>query len=203
MTAFFYSIFGFFLSWWGAILLAALDTSLLFFVPLANDALVIYLAARNRDLFWLYPLLTTAGSVAGAASTFWIGKKAGEVGLERLVSRGQLDRIRNRVKESGAIAMAVPAALPPPFPLTPYVLTCGALKVDAWTFFSMFAAMRVLRFGAEAILARRYGRGVLRILESSTFQWIVIGFVVLALIGTVVSGVVLWRRTRDRHPASA
>ena len=99
--------------------------------------------------------------------------------------------------------MALPAALPPPFPLTPYVLTCGALKVDPWTFFSTFAAMRVLRFGAEALLARRYGRGVLRVLESSTFQWIIIGFVVLALIGTVVSGVVLWRRTRDRRPSEA
>ena len=203
MTALFYSFFGFFLTWWGAVLMAALDTSLLFFVPFANDALVIYLTARQRDLFWLYPLLTTAGSVAGAATTFWIGKKAGEVGLERLVAKSQLERIRRRVRESGAIAMAVPAVLPPPFPLTPYILTCGALEVDAWTFFSMFAAMRVLRFGAESLLARRYGAGVLRVLQSSTFQWIIIGFVVLALVGTVISGVVLWRRTREGRTAAA
>lgn len=198
MSGLFYSLFGFFLTWWGAMLMAALDTSLLFFVPIANDALVIYLTARRRELFWLYPLLTTAGSVVGAASTFWIGAKIGEVGLERFVPTRRLERLRARVREKGAIALALPAILPPPFPLTPYILTCGALKVDAWTFFLTFAAARLLRFGVEAVLARQYGRGVLRILQSRTFQDIVIGFVVVAIAGTIASGVALWRRTRER-----
>jgi membrane protein YqaA with SNARE-associated domain len=203
MTALFHSLFGFFLTWWGAVLMAALDTSLLFFVPFANDALVVYLTARTPALFWLYPLLTTAGSVAGAASTFWIGEKVGEVGLDRLVSRRHLERIQNRVRERGAIAMALPAVLPPPFPLTPYILTCGALKVDAWTFFMTFAGMRLVRFGIEGVLARRHGRAVLDLLESTTFRWIIVGFIVIALVGTVVSAVVLWRRTRERRPSAA
>jgi membrane protein YqaA with SNARE-associated domain len=202
MTSFFYSLFGFFLTWWGAILMAALDTSLLFFVPAANDTLVIYLTARRRDLFWLYPLLTTVGSAIGAASTFWIGAKVGEVGLERFVPQRRLERLRTRVREKGAVALALPAVLPPPFPLTPYVLTCGALQVDAVTFFITFSAARVVRFGAEAVLARKYGRGVLRILESSTFEHIVIAFVVVAIVGTIVSGVALWRKTRE-HPRTA
>ena len=73
--------FGFFLTWWGVFLMAALDTSMLFFLPFGIDALVIYLAARNESLFWLYPVLATAGSLAGAAVTYWIGRKLGEVGL--------------------------------------------------------------------------------------------------------------------------
>lgn len=199
----FRALFSFFLTWWGAFLLAALDTSMLFFLPFGNDALVIYLVARNRKLFWLYPLLTTAGSVAGAAVTFWIGKKVGEVGLQRLVSERQLTRIQARVRDKGAVTMALPAILPPPFPLTPFILTCGALKVDWWRFFLTFTIARLVRFGAEALLARRYGRGILRVLESDTFQMIIASFIVLAIVGTIISGVALWRKTREprRQPA--
>ena len=188
--------FGFFVSWWGIFLLAVLDATMLFFLPFGVDALVIYLAARNGMLFWLFPLLATAGSVTGAAVTFWIGGKVGAPGLERLVPRRHLDRFRNRVKKRGAAALACAGILPPPFPLTPFVLTCGALEVNRWIFFGTFAAMRLIRFGTEAILARVYGRGLLRVLESQAFQAVVVVFIVLAIVGTTVSAVLLWRRTR-------
>jgi membrane protein YqaA with SNARE-associated domain len=189
---------GAFLTWWGVVLLAALDSSMVFFLPFGIDAIVIYMAARNASLFWLPPLLATVGSLAGTAMTFWIGRKAGEVGLERFVSTDRLKRLQCRVRDSGALAIAVPALMPPPFPLAPFVLTCGALAVEPWRFFVTFGGVRLLRFGAEAALARVYGRGILRILQSSQFRMIVIGFVVLAVVGTIASGVALWRSTRRR-----
>jgi membrane protein YqaA with SNARE-associated domain len=198
-----FSLFSFFISWWGAFLLAALDSSMLFFLPFGIDTVVIYLSARNHDLFWLYPLLATAGSAAGAAVTFWIGAKAGEHGLERLVSERRLERMRCRVRDSGAIAMALPALLPPPFPLTPFILTCGALAVSRWRFFLTFSAMRLFRFGLEATLARRYGRGILRVLQSDSFQTVVIAFIVLAVLGTVASAVLLWRSTHATRVRTA
>ena len=198
MSGFFRSVFGFFVSWWGAFLMGALDSSMLFFLPFGIDALVIYLAASNEAVFWVYPLLATAGSVTGAALTFWIGRKGGEAGLERLVSPRRLERLRSRVREKGAIAMAMPAMLPPPFPFTPFILTCGALDVDRWRFFGTLGAVRLVRFGAEALLARTYGPGVLRVLQSDAFQMIVIGFIAVAAIGTIGSAVVLWRSTHPR-----
>ena len=99
--------FGFFLTWWGAYLIAALDASMVFFLPCGVDAVVIFLAARDREVAWLYPLLATAGSITGAAGTFWIGRKIGEVGLERYVPARRLERLQCRVRETGAIAMAV------------------------------------------------------------------------------------------------
>jgi membrane protein YqaA with SNARE-associated domain len=189
--------FRFFLTWWGAYLLGALDASMVFFLPFGIDAVVIYLSARNGMLFWIYPLLATAGSVTGAAVTYWIGHKAGELGLERLIAGAGLERFRTRVQKGGAIAMAVPALLPPPFPLTPFVLTCGALKANRWIFFPTFAAMRLIRFGSEAALARIYGRGVLRLLEAEAFQRVIIGFIIVAVVGTLVSAVMLWRSTRQ------
>jgi membrane protein YqaA with SNARE-associated domain len=199
VTGFFHSIFGFFLSWWGAFFMAALDTSMLFFLPFGIDALVIFLAARDENLFWMYPLLATAGSLAGAAVTFWIGRKAGEVGVERLIPARRLERLKCKVNEKGAVALALPALLPPPFPLTPFILTCGALEVNRTRFFVTFGTVRLLRFGAEALLARLYGRGILSVLQSTTFQTIVTGFVVAAIAGTIISAVLLWRSThRER-----
>jgi membrane protein YqaA with SNARE-associated domain len=193
----FRAAFGFFLTWWGAYLLGALDATMLFFLPFGIDALVIYLAARDGMFFWLYPLLATAGSVTGASITFWVGRKIGEMGLERFVPPTRLECFRARVQNQGAAAMAVAGVMPPPFPLTPFLLTCGALKVNRWIFFPTFAAMRLIRFGSEAALARVYGRGVLRILESDSFQMVVVGFIVIAIVGTTVSAIVLWRSTRQ------
>lgn len=193
-----FATFGWLLSWWGAFVLGALDSTLLVFMPFGIDALVIYLAARDAQWFWLHAVLATLGSVAGAAVTYWIGRKAGEVGLEKLVPRGRLERVKRRVKNSGAFAIAIPALLPPPFPLTPFTLTCGALDVNRKRFFATFAAVRLIRFGSEAFLARTYGSGILRILESPTFQTVVIGFILVGITGTVISAVLLWRSTRPR-----
>jgi len=196
-------VFAFFLTWWGAFLMAALDTSMLFFLPFGIDALVIYLAARNSDAFWVYPLLATAGSLVGAALTYGIGRTAGEAGLKRLVSEKRLERLQKRVRDGGAVTLAIPALLPPPFPLTPFILTCGALAVNAWRFFATFTAVRLLRFGAEGMLAHLYGRRVLSVLRSDTFQLVVVGFAVIAVGGTIASGVVLWRSTRSRRAVGA
>jgi membrane protein YqaA with SNARE-associated domain len=192
-------ILGVFLTWWGAAILAALDSSMLFFLPFGIDTVVIYLAARDATFFWAYPMLAAGGSVAGAAITYWIGHKAGEVGLERLVPEPRLRRIRDRVRSSGAVAMAAAALLPPPFPLTPFVLTCGALHVDRRLFLLTFGAARLLRFGVEAGLARLYGRGIVRVFESDQFQTVITGFVWIAVIGTIVSAVMLWRKTQTHR----
>ena len=111
--------------------------------------------------------------------------------------------MRCKVRDRGAIAMAVPALLPPPFPLTPFILTCGALAVDRRRFFLTFSAMRLLRFGIEALLARRYGRGILRLLQSDSFQFVVLAFIIVALVGTIASAALLWRSTRSRRPTVA
>jgi membrane protein YqaA with SNARE-associated domain len=199
VTRFFYSIFGFFLTWWGAFLLSAFDSTIIFFVPFGIDAVVIFLTARDPDRFWLYALLATGGSITGAAATFWIGEKVGELGLGHFVREARLERLKDRIRNRGAIAMAIPALLPPPFPLTPIILTSGALDVSQSLFLTAFGVVRLIRFGVEAVLARTYGRSLLRVLRSDTFQMVVVGFIVIAVGGTIVSGLLLWRRARRRR----
>jgi membrane protein YqaA with SNARE-associated domain len=196
MRSFFHSLLGYFLTPAGLLLLGALDSSLVFFLPLGIDFAVIVLSARQPHLFWLYALLATAGSVAGAAVTFWIGRKVGEHGLSRLMKPSRLKRMQNRVAERAGFGVAALAIIPPPFPFTTFVLASGALGSQAWTFFATLAAVRFVRFLAEGGLAAIYGRRVLAWMQSTTFEVVVGALIALAVIGTIVSGVAVYRDTR-------
>ena len=187
--------FRFFLTWWGLILLGALDASLFVFIPFGTDAVVIYVSARNRELFWLYPLLVTAGSVVGAAVTYAIGAKISDEGLTRFVSSRHLERFRTRVKDLGPLTLGVSALLPPPFPLTAFILTSGALKVPLARFLMIFAGARLLRFSIEALLAQRFGTSLLRVFESEPVKRMAIALVLVAILGTAITILRVWRAT--------
>jgi membrane protein YqaA with SNARE-associated domain len=183
----------------GVVVLAALDSTLFFNLPLGIDAVVIILAARMGELAWVVPLLATGGSVAGAWLTFWMGTKIGEKSLDRYGPKKRLEKIRARVRRSGAVALAVLDLVPPPFPFTLFVLAAGALEVKPATFFVTLAACRVLRFGLEAVLAVVYGRRILAWLESDLFHDIAAFFIVLAIALSVVSIARIVLSTRPSH----
>jgi membrane protein YqaA with SNARE-associated domain len=187
--------FSFFLTWWGLVLLGALDASLFVFIPFGTDAAIIYLCARDRAWFWLYPLLTTAGSLAGAAVTYAIGARISEQGLSRFVSARRLKRFQNRMKAIGPVTIGLSAVAPPPFPLTAFILTSGALHMPLARFLVIFAVARLFRFGTEALLAQRFGTSLLRMLESKPAQWAAIGLIVVSIIGTAITVVRVWRRS--------
>jgi membrane protein YqaA with SNARE-associated domain len=77
----------------GVFVLAALDGTLFFSLPFGIDAVVIILSARLHGRAWLVPLLATAGSLTGAALTFWMGVKIGDAGLERYVPRFGIEAV--------------------------------------------------------------------------------------------------------------
>jgi membrane protein YqaA with SNARE-associated domain len=196
VRALFYSFLGYFLTPAGLLMLAALDSSMVFFLPLGIDFALILLAARKPDLLWLYASLATVGSVLGAAITFWIGRKVGEHGLSKLVKASRLKRVQQRVGNSAAVTIASLAIIPPPFPFTAFVLTCGAAHVNPWTFLLTLAGVRALRFVGEGLLAAHYGKGIIGWMQSTTFTVTVGVLAAIAIIGTIVSGVALYRSTR-------
>ena len=170
----------------GIVVLAALDSTIFFAFPGGIDAAVVIVAARGGPFPWIAAVLGTAGSIGGAALTYWMGVKIGDLGLERYISASRLARIRRKVHSAGAIEMAVLDLIPPPFPFTPFILAAGALEVDVLTFFVTLAACRLLRFGIEALLAAIYGRALLVWFESDIFHDIVI---VLSVLGLALTGV--------------
>lgn len=193
MRSLFNSLLGYFLTPAGLVLMGALDSSIIFFLPLGIDFAVIILAARKPELFLIYALLATAGSVAGAMVTYWIGAKVGEHGLTRLIPASRLDRVKARVRNQAAAGVAALAAIPPPFPFTAFVLASGAFGASAWTFFSLLGAVRLLRFAAEGALAARYGQRILHWMESTAFEVVIGVLIALAVAGTVFSAVTVYR----------
>src|SRR5215471_2640524 len=145
VRAAFYSFLGYFLTPSGLVVMGVLDASVVFFLPLGIDFVTIIMAARRPDLFWLYALLATIGSLVGSAGTYWIGWMIGEKGLRRFVRERQLSRVKMRV-DRGAFVVAALAVIPPPFPFTPFVLGAGAVEMSAWPFFGVLAIARVVRF---------------------------------------------------------
>jgi membrane protein YqaA with SNARE-associated domain len=198
MHKFFASIFGLFLSPLGLVVLAALDSSMIFFLPAAVEGAVVILTARYREFVWLFPLLATAGSVAGAWVTFGLGGKVGEESIKLWLSEHRLKSMQKRIRGRGAVALGAAGALPPPFPLSPFVLACGALHVRRTPFFLSFAVARVVRFGIIGVSALFYGNWILRVMESRTFQIGVTVFIVAAIIGTAFTIYQVKRNARRR-----
>jgi membrane protein YqaA with SNARE-associated domain len=188
-----------FTSPFGVFVLAALDSTLFFSLPFGIDAAVIILAARSEKIAWLVPFVATAGSLLGAAATFWMGVKIGDKGLERYVPDKKLQAIRNRVTSSGVVALAAVDLLPPPFPFTPVILAAGALDVSPSVFFAALGITRLFRFGAEAMLAVQFGKRILSWLESDLVESVISAVIVLAAVLTVIAIVRLFRSSR---PAS-
>jgi membrane protein YqaA with SNARE-associated domain len=201
MRTLFYSFLGCFLTPAGLLVMGVLDSSLVFFLPLGIDFVVILLAAKTPELFWLYAILATMGSVIGSAFTFWLGRKVEEHGLERFVKPSRLKRVQERVGQSAAVTVGSLAIIPPPFPFTAFVLTSGACKVNAWTFLVTLAGVRALRFGVESGLAAYYGRGIIAWMKSPTFTVVVGVMTGMAIVGTLISGVAIYRSTKKKPTA--
>ena len=200
MRSFLIGIFSGLMSWWGLWLIATMDSLIIVTLPLAVDIAVIVLSSRAHEMFWVYPIIATAGSIFGAAVTYYVGRRAGEAGLERFVSARSLKTVQRKIRTKGAVAIAFLDLVPPPFPFTAFILAAGALKVSASRFFAWLALTRLLRFGVEAVLAFYYGRQIINWFESDTFEYIAMFLFAMAVLGTVLAVIQLIRSTRvSRH----
>jgi membrane protein YqaA with SNARE-associated domain len=194
------ALFHTFLSPAGIVVLGAIDSSILFTAPFALDFAVIIMTARHRDTFWLFPLLAAIGSLVGAAITFWIGQRIGEEGLDRFIPRQRLDRVLRRGRTAGLVALALLALVPPPFPFTAVVLAAGAIKLDAVRFLTAVAAVKCVRYGAEASLALLYGSHIVTWIESDIAEAIGASIALLVIVGAAWS---TWRLLRRRGGTGA
>jgi membrane protein YqaA with SNARE-associated domain len=155
-------------------------------LPGSTDLLLLLLTAHRGTTVisaaWL-AFCAFAGSVVGGYLTWSAGRKGGEVTLERYVPKRLLGRVTGWVERFGAFSVAVSAIMPPPIPLTPFLLAAGALKVTRVQFLVAYGAARIIRYGLLAWLGITYGRHVVRVWQhelagwASTILWIYGGLV--------------------------
>ena len=193
IAIFFASLGGF-----GILLLGIVDASPLF-VPLGLDLLIVGLTARHHERWLYYAAMATAGSVIGCFITDWAGRKSGEAGLEKRMSKRRLRFIQKRVQSKSAVALAIAAVAPPGFPFTPVVLVAAALEYPRTKLLGIIAVFRFVRFSAEALLAVRFGRRVLQIAESKAAEIAIFAVSVVSLIGTAWVFVSWLRQSRKQR----
>jgi membrane protein YqaA with SNARE-associated domain len=172
----------------GLLLLSALDSSFLV-LPFGNDLLLIALVSSHRDsLGWIaYVVVSAIGSVIGVFVVDLIMRKAGEKGLERFVNQRRIDKLKSKLENKAGITVFIATLIPPPFPFTPVVMTASALQTPRGKLLAAVFFGRLLRFGAEAVLALYFGRQVIAFINSDVVSYLVYGMIAIAVVLSTLS----------------
>ncbi|HMD06034.1 MAG TPA: VTT domain-containing protein [Candidatus Acidoferrum sp.] len=167
----------------GLIPLGLIDSSIIP-LPGSMDVLTIILAARSPELWFYYAVMATLGSVLGGVVTYRLARKGGEKSLEKRLSAKSMKRVIKLFERWGFAAIAIPALLPPPMPLVPFLLAAGAMHYSVKKFLAAMALGRIVRYMILAYLSARYGRKMLPFLLQHGHPMLaaVVGLVVTSLL---------------------
>ena len=179
----------------GLVLLGLADNSIIP-LPGSMDILTIVLAAHHSQLWWYYAFMATVGAVVGGYITYGLARKGGKQAFERKLSKRTAEKVFERFERWGFFAVAVPAILPPPFPIVPFLLAAGALQYSRRKFVLALALGRGVRFTILAGLGAIYGRHIVRFF-SRYYKPALFMLIGLAVIAGIVS-VVQYYRYKNR-----
>jgi membrane protein YqaA with SNARE-associated domain len=179
----------------GLILLGIADNSVVP-MPGSMDVATIWLAAAERRWWPYYAAMATLGALLGGYITYGLARKGGKEALEHRLSQKKAAGLCAHFERWGFWAVTVPAMLPPPFPIVPFLLAAGALQYSRKRFIGALAIGRGIRFTLLAGLGARYGRHIAGFF-SRYYQPALAVLVALALLGAVLA-LVEYRRLRKR-----
>src|SRR5579864_498322 len=163
----------------GFIPLGLLDSSVIP-LPGSMDLLTIVLSARNAELWSYYALMATIGSVIGGYVTYRLARKGGKETLARKFSRRKLEKFYKIFARWGFGAIALPALLPPPVPMVPFLFAAGALHYSVKKFLVAMTLGRIVRYSILAYLAAHYGRHMLTSISQLRHPVVILTIVLIA-----------------------
>jgi membrane protein YqaA with SNARE-associated domain len=175
----------------GLVLLGLADNSIIP-LPGSMDILTIVLAAHHSRLWWYYAFMATVGAVIGGYITYGLARRGGKQAFERKLSKKTAEKVFKRFERWGFFAVAVPAILPPPFPIVPFLLAAGALQYSRRKFVLALALGRGVRFTIVAGLGAIYGRHIVRFF-SRYYKPALFMLIGLAVIAGIISLVQYYR----------
>ena len=181
----------------GLLVVAFLDSSFLS-LPEINDLLIIWMVTRHKPLMIYYVTMATLGSVAGCLVLYYLGRRGGEALLRKRFQDRHIQRATRLSQRYGALAIIVPALLPPPAPFKVFVLLAGVARVAPSTFAIAVVIGRGARYVAEGVLALWYG--------DLAFDWMHTHGAAIALtmgIAALVAGLAFYAWKNRRRPADA
>lgn len=155
----------------GVLVVAALDSSVVPLpVPGATDFLLLLLASRRGNVWELLGCAMT-GAMVGGLTTWRIGNKGGQKALRRYVPGRLLKPAMRWAERHPMLCVFLFPLMPPPIPLSPFVLAAGALGVGRTRFLTAFGAARCVRYGAMVWVGATYGRHVVRLWNRELSKW--------------------------------
>ncbi|PYX94759.1 MAG: hypothetical protein DMG71_11585 [Acidobacteria bacterium] len=169
----------------GLILLGLADNSVIP-LPGSMDVLTIWLAARNREIWPYYAFMATLGAVIGGYLTYRLARKGGKEALKRKFPPQKVAKVYKKFERWGFGAVAIPAMLPPPFPIVPALLAAGAMQYPRKKFLAALAVGRGIRFTIVAFLGAHYGRHIVAFF-SRYYKPALLTLIGLAVIGGIVA----------------
>lgn len=187
---FFHALLAFFLhlGYFGPLVMGVLDSSFLV-LPFGNDLLLVWLvAAKHHGAPW-YVISAAVGSTLGALTVALVARKVGRGGICKFAGERQFEKLQKRLSHRAAVAIAIGALAPPPFPYTVVVAVASALDQSLIEILATNFVARGFRFAILAWLAMKFGHAVLQIAQSAPFRWTVIGFTIACVIA---SGFSVW-----------
>jgi membrane protein YqaA with SNARE-associated domain len=187
----------FHLGGFGFIPLGLLDSSILP-IPGSMDVLTVVLSARHGELWCYYALMATVGSVLGGYVTYRLARKGGKETLARKFPRRKLEKINKIFDRWGFGAIAIPALLPPPVPMVPFLLAAGAMQYSLSKFLAALTLGRIVRYSLLAYLAARYGRNMLTFLSHVRHPILIAA---IALMATALAVFVVILGSKRKKPA--
>ncbi len=186
----------------GLLVLGLADNSLIP-MPGSMDVLTIWFAVHHHSQWIYYAAMATLGAVVGGYVTYRLARKGGKEMLEHRLGPRSAEAFYKRFERWGFWAVAVPALLPPPFPIVPFLLAAGAMQYSRQKFLLALTVGRGLRYGLLAYFGVLYGRHFLRFFSKYTKPtiYVLIGMAVLA--GIAALATYLRYQKSERNPVQA
>ncbi|MGA2352875.1 MAG: VTT domain-containing protein [Terriglobales bacterium] len=180
----------------GLILLGIADNSLIP-LPGSTDVATILLAAHRREPWFYYAIMATLGAVLGGYLTYRMARKGGKETLEKKFAPRKVKRVYAIFERWGFASVAIPAILPPPFPITPMLLAAGALQYPTKKFLTALAVGRGIRYAILAYLGYHYGRNIVKFF--SQYYWPVLIVLIVCTAAASLYGLYQYKRRQKAH----
>jgi membrane protein YqaA with SNARE-associated domain len=187
----------------GLFLVSIVDSS---FVPLpvpgVTDIMLVLYAAQHSNP-WMLIAIATFGSALGGWFSYRVGQAGGMKFIEKRTPPKIFKRVTGWMESHAILAVAVPAILPPPAPLSPFVLAAGALNMTLRKFMIAFTVSRCMRHTIAVLLGIRYGKTVLALWSRFSARW---GLTVLIAIWVIIGASLafaFWQIWKTSHSVGA
>ena len=168
-------------------------------LPGSMDVLTIFLSARREQLWLYYASMATVGSVMGGFITYRLARKGGKETLVRRFPPHKLRRAYDIFSRWGLGAVVLPALLPAPFPMVPFLVAAGTMQYPLRKFLFALTLGRMFRYALLAFLAARYGRQILAFIAHHSYPALFIIMSVVAMAAAVFFLIFMGKKQHRPH----